>query len=137
MKRIVCISMVLILLFSACTVPTQTVAKEDPTYGRYELDFSVKYLSGWPFGEWDFVCTYKDEEIQSGYQMLYPLELFTFCTVQVDVMEQGNPGNSYSETLSVAICDDASGKTEITVTDSKGRSTVFKVVCNVSQVGKA
>lgn len=138
MKRILCANMVLLLLLTACSAPMQTAAmNEDPTYGIYEFTFSVDRLSGWPFGEWDFVYTYKDKEIQSGYQMLYPLELFTFRTVQVDVMEWGNPGNSYPATLSVAICNGASGKTEITVTDSKGRSTVFKVCCNVSQIGKA
>lgn len=136
MKRTLCVSIVLMLLLTACTVPTQTAANEASTYGRYALDFSVMYLSGWPFGRWDIVYTYNGEEIQSGYQMLYPLELFTFRTIQVEVNERGNPENAYPATLSVAFCDGGSGKTEITVTDSDGKTVTFKVICNVTQVGR-
>lgn len=137
MKRILFINMVLLLLLTVCSAPMQTAAmNEEPTYGIYEFTFSVDRLSGWPFEKWDFVYTYKDEEIQSGYQLLYPLELFTFHIVQVDVIERGNPGNSYRTTLSVAICDGGSGKTEIIVTDSDGKTATFKIICNVTQVGR-
>lgn len=137
MKRILCTSLVLLLLLTACSAPMQTAAmNEDPTYGIYEFTFSVDRLSGWPFEKWDFVYTYKDEEIQSGYQMLFSLELFTFHTVQVDVIERDNPENSYQTTLSVAICDGGSGKTERTVTDSDGKTATFKISCNVTQVGR-
>ena len=56
--------------------------------------------------------------------------------MQVDVIEQDNPKNSFTATFPVAICDGGSGKTEITVTDSNGKSATFKVTCDVTQVGK-
>lgn len=141
MKRILCTSIVLIMLLTACSAPVQQVLPStepggDYTYGVYEFDFSVERLSGWPFEDWDFVYTYNGEEIQSGHQILFSLELFSFHSIQVDVIEKDNPKNSYSVTFPVAICDGGSGKTEITVTDSSGKTATFKVTCEVTQVGK-
>jgi hypothetical protein len=102
----------------------------------YELDFSVERLSGWPFEGWDFVYTYNGEEIQNGHQVLLSVEIFTFYSVQVEVIERDNPKNSFTATFPVAICDGGSGKTEITVTGSNGKTATFKVTCNVTQVGK-
>ena len=140
MKRILCTSIVLIMLLTACSAPAQqppsTELNGGVTYGVYELDFSVERLSGWPFEGWDFVYTYNGEEIQNGHQVLLSVEIFTFYSVQVDVIEQDNPKNSFTATFPVAICDGGSGKTEITVTDSNGKSATFKVTCDVTQVGK-
>ena len=137
MKRTLCIGMVLLLLLTACTAPTKrTVLGEDPTYGIYELVFSVECLSGGTLEEWDFVYTYNGEEIQSGHQIRFPLDLFSFYSIQVDAIERKNPDNSYHTVLSTAICDGGSGKTEITVTDSKGNTAVYKVICEVLQVGR-
>ncbi len=137
MKRILCIGVALMLLLTACAEPTQQPsAGEKYTYGVYRLDFSVAYLSGWPFGGWDFIYTYNGEEIQSGHQILFSLELFSFRSVQVDVVERNNPKNSFTATFSVAICNGGLGKTEITVTDSNGRTATYKVTCEVTQVGK-
>ena len=140
MKRILCTSIVLIMLLTACSAPAQqppsTELNGGVTYGVYELDFSVERLSGWPFEGWDFVYTYNGEEIQNGHQVLLSVEIFTFYSVQVDVIERDNPKNSFTATFPVAICDGGSGKTEITVTDSNGKSATFKVTCDVTQVGK-
>lgn len=141
MKRILCTSIVLMMLLSACSTPVQQVPPStelggDYDYGVYELDFDVERLSGWPFGGWDVVYTYNDEVIESGYQVLLSVEVFTFYSVQVDVIERDNPKNSFSATFPVAICDGGSGKTEITVTDSNGKTATFKVTCEVTQVGK-
>ena len=141
MKKILCTSIVLIILLAACSAPVQQVPPTtelsgDYTYGVYELDFHIERLSGWPFESWDFVYTYNGEEIQNGYQVLLSVEIFTFYSVQVDVIEQDNPKNSFTATFPVAICDGGSGKTEITVTDSNGKSATFKVTCDVTQVGK-
>ena len=140
MKRILCTSIVLIMLLTACSAPAQqppsTELNGGVTYGVYELDFSVERLSGWPFEGWDFVYTYNGEKIQNGHQVLLSVEIFTFYSVQVDVIERDNPKNSFTATFPVAICDGGSGKTEITVTDSNGKSATFKVTCDVTQVGK-
>lgn len=141
MKRILCTSIVLIMLLTACSAPVQqaplsTELNGNCTYGVYKLNFSVERMSGLSFEGWDFVYTYNGEEIHSGHQILFSLELFSFHSIQVDVIEKDNPKNLYSATFPVAICDGGSGKTEITVTDSSGKATRFKVTCNVIQVGK-
>ena len=140
MKRILCTSIVLIMLLTACSAPAQqppsTELNGGVTYGVYELDFSVERLSGWPFEGWDFVYTYNGEEIQNGHQVLLSVEIFTFYSVQVEVIERDNPKYSFTATFPVAICDGGSGKTEITVTDSNGKTATFKVTCDVTQVGK-
>jgi len=141
MKRILCTSIALLLLLTACSVPAQQVPPSTElngnyTYGVYELDFSVERLSGWPFESWDFVYTYNGEKIQNGHQVLLSVELFMFYSVRVDVIERDNPKNSFAVTLPVAICDGGFGKTEITVTGSNGKSATFKVTCDVTQVGK-
>lgn len=123
MKRILCTSIVLIMLLTGCFVPAQQVPPTtelggDYTYGVYELDFSVERLSGWPFESWDVVYTYNDEKIESGHQVLLSVEVFTFYSVRVEMIERDNPENSFTATFPVAICDGGSGKTEITVTDS-------------------
>ena len=73
MKRILCTSIVLIMLLTACSAPAQqppsTELNGGVTYGVYELDFSVERLSGWPFEGWDFVYTYNGEKIQNGHSM--------------------------------------------------------------------
>lgn len=141
MKKILCTSIALVLLLTACSAPVQQMSPStEPngnyTYGVYELDFDVERLSGWPFEGWDFVYTYNGEEIQSGHQILFSLEIFSFHSIQVDVIEKDNPKNSFSATFPVAICDGGSGKTEITVTGSNGKTATFKVTCKVTQVGK-
>lgn len=141
MKRILCTSIVLMMVLSACSTPVQQVPPStelggDYDYGVYELDFDVERLSGRPFEGWDVVYTYNDEVIESGYQVLLSVEVFTFYSVQVDVIERDNPKNSFSATFPVAICDGGSAKTEITVSDSNGKTATFKVTCSVTQVGK-
>ena len=140
MKRILCTSIVLIMLLSACSAPVQQVLPTtelsgDYTYGVYALDFHIERLSGWPFESWDVVYTYNDEVIESGHQVLLSVEVFTFYSVQVEMIERDNPKNTFTATFPVAICDGGSGKTEITVTDSNGKSATFKVTCDVTQVG--
>ena len=137
MKKILCTSIVLMILLTACTDPMrQPSTGEKYTYGVYELNFSVEYLSGWPFERWDFIYTYGDKEIKSGHQVLLSLEIFTFYSVQVEMIERDNPKNSFTATFPVAICDGGFGKTEITVTGSNGKTTTYKITCNVKQVGK-
>ena len=79
---------------------------------------------------------YNDEKIESGHQVLLSVEVFTFYSVQVEMIERDNPKNSFAATFPVAICDGGSGKTEITVTDSNGKTATFKVTCDVTRVGK-
>lgn len=141
MKRILCASIALIMLLTACAAPVRQVPPctepgGDYAYGVYEFTFDVERLSGWPFESWDVVYTYNDEVIESGHQVLLSVEVFTFYSVQVEVIERDNPKNSFTATFPVAICDGGSGKTEITVTGSDGKTATFKVTCEVAQVGK-
>jgi len=141
MKKLLCTSIVLIMLLTACSSPAQQVPPTtelggDYTYGVYELDFSVERLSDWPFESWNVVYTYNDEKIESGHQVLLSVEVFTFYSVRVEMIERDNPKNSFTATFPVAICDGGSGKTEITVTGSNGKTATFKVTCDVTQVGK-
>ena len=83
MKSILCTSIVLIMLMTACSGPVQQVPPTtelsgDYTYGVYELYFNVERLSGWPFEGWDVVYTYNDEVIESGYQVPLSVEVFSF-----------------------------------------------------------
>ena len=134
MRRILDTSIALLLLLTACSAPVQQMPPSTEPSGDYTFD--VERLSGWPFEGWDFVYTYNGEQIQSGHQILFSLELFSFHSIQVDAIEKDNPKNTYSVTFPVAICDGGSGKTEITVTDSNGKTVTFKVTCEVKQVGK-
>ena len=106
------------------------------TYGVYRLDFSVQQVSGWLFTGWNFTYHCSGEQIGDGQEILFPLELFTFYSIQVKVTEKGAPENVFTATVPVAICHGGSGKTNITVTDHNGRSATFKVSCNVTQVGE-
>ena len=137
MKRVICASLSLLLLLTGCTVPAPTpLPTESFTYGIYEFAFAVEQLSGEPTDAWDFVYTYNGETITSGHQILYYLEIFTFHSIQVDMIEKGAPNNKYSATFPVAICAGGSGKTEITVTDTTGTTATFKITCQVTQIRK-
>lgn len=137
MKKIFCAGIALLLILSGCTAPSPVpLPTESFTHGIYEFTFSVEQLSNDDADQWELVYTYNGETITSGHRFLFSLEIFTFHTVQVDVIRKGAPTNSYSSTFPVAICDGGSGKTEVTVTDNDGKTATFKIVCRVTQVGK-
>lgn len=135
MKRIICTGMTLLLLLTGCMAPTLEPT-ESFTHGVYEFTFSVEQIAGEPTDKWDFVYTYNGEPITNGHQILFSLEIFTFHSIQVDVIEKNAPSNKYSATFRVAICDGGSGKAEITATDTSGRTNSFRIVCSVVQIGK-
>lgn len=137
MKKIICVGIALLLILSGCTAPSPTpLPTESFTQGIYEFTFSVEQLSGEPTDAWEFVYTYNGETITSGHQIHFSLGIFTFHSIQVDVIEKATPGNTYSATFPVAICNGGTGKTEITVTDTTGATATFKITCRVTQVGK-
>lgn len=137
MKRIICASLALLLLLTGCTAPAPTpLPTESFTYGIYEFAFAVEQISGEPTDAWDFVYTYNGETITTGHQIRFSLGIFTFHSMQVDIIEKAAPGNIYSATFPVAICNGGTGKTEITVTDSSGKTATFKITCQVTQIGK-
>lgn len=137
MKKIICASIALLLLLSGCAAPSPTPLPTEPfTHGIYEFSFSVEQLSGEATDQWEFVYTYNGETITNGHQILFSLEIFTFHSIQVEIIEKGAPSNTYSATFPVAICAGGSGKTEITVTDTTGTPATFKIACQVTQIGK-
>ena len=137
MKRIICASLSLLILLTGCTAPAPTpLPTESFTYGIYEFAFAVEQLSGEPTDAWDFVYTYNGETITTGHQIRFSLGIFTFHSIQVDIIEKATPGNTYSATFPVAICNGGSGKTEITVTNTAGTTATFKITCQLTQIGK-
>ena len=137
MKRIICASLALLLLLTGCTVPApDPLPTESFTYGIYEFAFAVEQLSGEPTDAWDFVYTYNGETITTGHQIRFSLGIFTFHSMQVDIIEKATPSNIYSATFPVAICRGGTGKTEITVTNTAGTTATFKITCQVTQIGK-
>lgn len=139
MNRIVCAIVAVLLLLSGCSVPEPTPMTEpEGTYTQdiFELTFSVERLSGDSTSNWDFIYSHNGETITSGHQTLLSVEVFAFYSVQVTATEDGAPNNTYTASMPVALCNGGSGKTEITVTDSNGNATTFKVICAVKRVGK-
>ena len=141
MKQVICIVVALLSLLAGCSSPEPTptlLPEPEGTYTQdiFELTFSVEWVSGNLFSDWDFAYSHNGETITSGHQALLSVEVFTFYSVQVTVTEDGTPNNVYTASMPVALCDGGSGKTEITVTDSNGNATTFKVICAVKRVGK-
>lgn len=137
MKKIVCAAIALLLLLTGCAAPSPTpMPTESFTHGIYEFSFSVEQIAGEPTDKWDFVYTYNGEPITSGHRILFSLEIFTFHSVQVEVIEKGSPSNTCSTAFPVAICDGGSGKTEVTVTGTSGKTATFIITCQVTQMGK-
>lgn len=137
MKRIICASLSLLLLLTGCTAPAlDPLPTESFTYGIYEFAFAVEQLSGEPTDVWDFVYTYNGETITTGHQIRFSLGIFTFHSMQVDIIEKAAPGNTYSATFPVAICHGGTGKTELTVTNADGTTATFKITCQVTRIGK-
>ena len=137
MKRIICASLTLLLLLTGCTAPApDPLPTESFTYGIYEFAFTVEQLSAEPTDAWDFVYTYNGETITTGHQIRFSLGIFTFHSMQVDIIEKAAPGNAYIATFPVAICHGGTGKTEITVTDTIGTTATFKINCRLTQIGK-
>lgn len=138
MKRILCVSLVLLLL-AGCSAPEPAPLPEPEgsyTQDIFELTFSVERVSGGTARNWNFAYSHNDEAITSGHRVLLSKEVFTFYLVRVDVAERGSVSNSYNCSFPVALCDGGSGKTEITVTAADGRESTLKIVCTVRQVGK-
>lgn len=140
MKRAICVTLVLLLL-AGCSTPEPVPAPEPVPEGSYtqdiyELTFSVERVSGGSARDWEFTYSHNDEIITSGHRVLLSVEVFTFYSVQVDVTERGTSDNAFSKSIPIALCDGGSGKTEIVVTSSDGRTSTFKVICIVNRVGK-
>lgn len=140
MKRVICVALALLFL-AGCSTPEPAPTPELVPVGSYtqdvyELTFSVERVSGGSAQDWEFTYSHNDEIITSGYRVLLSEEVFTFYSVQVDVTEREASGNAFSKSMPVALCDGGSGKIEIVVTTSDGRTSTFKFICAVKRVGK-
>ena len=136
MKKLVWL-LVLVLLLSGCSVREPEETQSHYTHDIYELTFKTRKISNNHVGnEWSFTYTYNGETITTGHQIRFSLGIFTFHSIQVDVIAKAAPGNTYSATFPVAICRGGTGKTELTVTDSDGTTATFKITCLVTQIGK-
>lgn len=143
MKRTVCIVCLLTLLLSACAAPeqTQTMSKENYSYGTYQLIFKEKKISNECVGnDWSFTYTHNNQTIKSGYTITQSLEIFTFQSIGVEIREKDKIDDVGIGNLTVAICEIGSGKTEVTVTETdgryKGNTAVWEISCMVKLVGK-
>jgi hypothetical protein len=141
MKRTLCLFTALLLLLTGCAhqpqahLPTSGPVMAGP-YAEYKFTFSAARQSGFFHGDWDIVYTYNGDQVQSGYRLIFPLQIFTFHIVRVDLTEKGNPENTYSTSFRVPIYDGGSGETQITVADGKGRTVTFRIQCKITQVGE-
>ena len=143
MKRFVCLVCLLALLLSACSAPEQTptIPEGDYTHGIYQLTFKNKKISNDCVGnDWSFTYTHNGQTIKSGYTITQSLEVFTFQSIGVEVRENDKIDDVGTGTLTVAICEIGSGKTEITVTENagafKGNTAAWEISCEVKLVGK-
>lgn len=101
MKKLICIGIAFLLILSGCTAPAPTpLPTESFTQGIYEFTFSAEQLSGEATDQWEFVYTYNEETITSGHQILFSLEIFTFHSIQVDVIEKDTPQQHIQRHLS-------------------------------------
>lgn len=140
MRRIAYMAIALFLLLTACSAPAQVSEPSMESggcviYGVYEFTFQVEKTHGCSPEDWDFVYTYNEEKILSGHQLLFPLGVFSFRSIKVEVFEKDGAGRGYSSTFPVAVCDGGTGRTGITVTGSDGRTAEFEISCEVTQVG--
>ncbi|MBR7121983.1 MAG: hypothetical protein IKC95_00780 [Oscillospiraceae bacterium] len=143
MKRTVCVVCLLALFLSACPVgkQTTTIPEGDYDYGIYQLTFKTKKISNDHVGnDWSFTYTHNGQTIKSGYTITQSLEIFTFQSIGVEVRENDEIDGVGTGTLTVAICEVGSGKTEITVTETdgryKGNTAVWEISREVELVGK-
>ena len=137
MRKIVCVTMALVLFLTGCTTQMPTsMPTESFAHGIYEFTFTVEQTAGDPTNAWEIVYTYNGETVTSGHQILFSLEIFTFHSMQVDIIEKAAPSNTFSATFPVAICAGGSGKTEVTVTDSDDKTATFRISCQLTQMGK-
>lgn len=139
MKRILCVCMVFLLLLTACTSRKGETGKDlklQYSQAIYELSFSTYRVSGWMFGDWIISYAHDSEIIKSGHRLVSSVGIFSFYSIQVTIAEKGSSDHAYCSALSVAICDGGFGTTEMEVTSHNGNTTVFRINCNVKQIGK-
>lgn len=140
MKKIAWL-LVLVLLLSACSVTGPEETEGHYTHDIYELTFKARRISNNHVGnDWSFTYTYNGETIKSGHQIIQSVEIFSFQPIHVEIREDDKIDDVGTGTMSVAICDGGSGKTEITVTEKGGKydgnTAVWEVTCEVKLVGK-
>ena len=126
--------MVAVILLTGCNSQMQPQYREPvvtQAQCTYRFEFFLICEPEDAIGEWDVVYTYFDEEIEDGHQIQFPEGVFSFYTVQVDLIEKDYSPNSYSTNLRVGILDGGFGSTEITVTNRNGENTAFRISCNV------
>ena len=139
MKKLVWL-LVLALLLSGCSAK-EPEPTEHYTHGIYELTFKARKISNNHVGnDWYFTYTYNGETITSGYQITQSLEIFSFQPIQIEIREDDKIDDIGTGSMSVAICDGGSGKTQITVTESggcyDGNTAVWEITCEVKLVDK-
>ena len=121
MKRFACIAFLLVLVFSACSAEEQTPTfpQETLDYDKYQLTFQTKEISNDSVGkDWSFTYTYNGQIIQSGYEIIQSAGVFSFQSIDVEVRKKDKFDDVGKGTLTVAVCDGGSGKTQITVTET-------------------
>ena len=140
MKRFACIAFLLVLVFSACSAEEQTPTfpKETLDYSKYQLTFQTKEISNDSVGkDWSFIYTYNGQTIQSGYEIIQSTGVFSFQSIDVEVRENDKFDDVGKGTLTVAVCDGGSGKTQITVTETngcyKGNIAVWEISCQINK----
>ena len=107
-------------------------------YDKYQLTFQTKEISNDSVGkDWSFTYTYNGQIIQSGYEIIQSAGVFSFQSIDVEVREKDKFDDVGKGTLTVAVCDGGSGKTQITVTETngcyKGNIAVWEISCQINK----
>ena len=124
MKQFLYLFCLLAVLLSGCSASEQTSApgNEHYTLGTYQLTFHEKKLSNDHVGnEWSFTYSHNGQIIQSGYEITLPLKSRTYQSIDVEIREKDKIDDIGTGTLTIAIREGATGKTEIAVTETNGR----------------
>ena len=117
--------------FSSAEELWRTMEREK--YSLLFLDIDMPDMNGITLAE-KIRARYNEETITTGHQIRFSLEIFTFHSIQVTVIEKDAPGNQYSATFAVAICDGGTGKTEVRVIGNDGKIASFRIACQVNRI---
>ena len=143
MKKWFCLICAIAFILSACSNEETTIPQDTANFtnGIYELTFSAERIFNNSVGnDWEITYKHNGKEIENGYQILLPLEIFEFQTIEVEIREKDKIDDVSSEKINIGVCDGGGSKARITVEENNGRykgnTAEWEIICGVKLVGK-